>query len=72
MILMEKGAREMQHYDASGNGFAVGCVVQGFGLHNAGRYCTVKAISSKGILTLESHLTNGTFKDINTYWRVIE
>ena len=60
-------------YDISGNGVRVGSVLQGFGLHNAGRYYTVKEIEQGGRMMLEEHRTARTvFQAKIDYYCVVE
>ena len=60
-------------YDAMGNGLAVGQVLQGFGLHNAGRYYTVEKIGRTGRVKLHRHLDGRRFWQTNmTHYRVVE
>lgn len=48
----------------------VGDVLKGFGLHNAGRYYTVRALSrTTGRVQLEEHLTGRVFWTFCRYYR---
>jgi hypothetical protein len=49
----------------------VGEVVKGFGLHNAGRYYTVLAVSSatRGRVRLQEHLTGREFWTFDKWYR---
>lgn len=59
-------------YDIAGNGVEVGSTVKGFGLHNAGRHYTVRAIGkSRGRVQLEENLTGRVFWTFITYYRVV-
>lgn len=48
-------------HDALGNGFAEGGTVVGFGLTNAGRYCTILKLGRSGRALLREHLTGREF-----------
>lgn len=63
-----RGARQL--YDAAGNGIVAGAVVQGFGLHNAGRHYTVRAIKGQRI-QLEPHLGGKAFWTKPDWYRVV-
>jgi hypothetical protein len=56
-------------YDALGNGIAVGSVLIGTGLQNAGRAYTVKIIRGKRV-QLEEHLTGRLFWTFPSHYRV--
>jgi len=53
--------------------FSVGEVVQGFGLSNAGRFATVKAVGkTAGRVQLELHLTGRVFWTWTKFWRLAD
>jgi hypothetical protein len=55
------------------DGFSVGDVVQGFGLHNAGRFATVKKLSNtRGRALLEMHLDGRQVWVWLKFWRLAE
>jgi len=56
-------------YDALGNGIAVGSVLVGTGLQNAGRSYTVAQIKGKRV-RLQEHLTSRDFWTFPTHYRV--
>ena len=58
--------------DSLGNGYAVGSVLSGVGLSNAGRSYTVLAVgSTRGRVRLEEHLTGRTFWTFISSYRVV-
>ncbi len=54
------------------NQFSVGDTLQGFGLTNAGRFATVKAIGKGGRIQIERHLDGKVFWTFPTYWRLAD
>jgi len=63
--------KQQTRYDISGNGYSVGSVMQGFGLHNAGRYYTVRALGkTSGRIYLEEHRTQRHFWTFDRWYRV--
>jgi hypothetical protein len=59
--------------NTKGSDFCVGDIVQGFGLHNAGRYYTVKAIGTRNAARVElvRHLDGHRFWAFASSYRFI-
>ena len=68
-----KESLAQSRYDALGNGYAIGSVVVGTGLSNAGRAHTVRMVSptTRHRFELERHLDGRRFWTFDRYYRVV-
>jgi hypothetical protein len=60
--------------DRSPTKFSAGDTIVGFGLHNAGRYCTVLEVSktTRGRLRINRHLDDKTLWTFDTWYRLAD